>query len=80
MAIQRDIVKVTDLWKARIAVQVVVFKTEDVVAITFTTSNGVASLTKESCADYISTIRSIAQHSLARFPWAKTARIEVVCN
>lgn len=80
VAIQNDIVKITDLWKARIAADVVVFKTGDVVAITITTANGVASLSKESCAGYVSTIRSTAQNRLAQFPWAKTTRIEVICD
>jgi hypothetical protein len=80
VAIHNDIVKITDLWKARIAVNVVVFKTEDVVAIAITTPNGVAPLSKESCAGYVSTIRTWAQNRLAQFPWAKTARIEVICN
>ncbi|MFY8184050.1 MAG: hypothetical protein ACOVKL_07550 [Polynucleobacter sp.] len=79
VAIQKDILRITDLWKKRIAVNVVVYKPENVVAVVFTSANGEAAFSRESCASYVSTIRSIAQNTLAQYAWAKMARLEVQC-
>ncbi len=77
--VHSDIVKVTDLWKTRIAVNVVARKADEVVMVVFTAANGQESMSDAKCSSYVQTISSIVQSSVARFSWAKNARIEVKC-
>lgn len=79
LSLSKRITDITDLWERQIVVGVVVFPSEETIAIVLAASNGQENLSSTVCASYTGIIRKIADDHIKQYGWAKGAKVEIRC-
>jgi hypothetical protein len=77
--VKRDISRWTDLWRTRVALNVMVIVPRKEVAIVVTPANGEEDFTPATCDNYKAIIKQSAENTLRKFSWANGAKIKVEC-
>ena len=77
--VKRDISRWTDLWRTRVALNVMVIVPRKEVAIVVTPANGEEDFTPATCDNYKAIIKQSAENTLRKFDWAAQANVKVEC-
>ena len=77
--VKRDISRWTDLWRTRVALNVMVVETRKEVAVVVTPANGEGEFTSATCANYRAIVRQSAENTLRKYDWATGATVKVEC-
>ena len=73
----RQVTQVTDSWRRRVGVSVIVIQKDQQLVVTITSANGQAEPTQQERASYVNIVESISKSVVANFDWAKEIKIVV---
>lgn len=77
--LERNIRTSTDLWRIRVAVNVLIFPQSKEVLIIIASANGQQELTGAVCSSYRSTAENIAKLTLEEKSWSAGGKIQSKC-
>jgi hypothetical protein len=77
--VKRDITRWTDLWRMRVALNVMVVEPRNEVVVVITPANGEGEFTSATCANYIAIVTQSAENTLRKYDWATGATVKVEC-
>ena len=77
--LERNIRTSTDLWRIRVAVNVLIFPRSKEVLIIIASANGQPALTEAVCSGYRSTVESIAKLTLKEKSWSAGGKLQSKC-
>ena len=77
--VKRDVTRWTDLWKTRIALNVLIKDRSKEVWIVVTPANGEAEFNASSCANYKAIIQNTVTETIKKYDWAIGTSLKVEC-
>jgi len=77
--VKRDITRWTDLWRMRVALNVMVLELRNEVAVVITPANGEGEFTPATCDNYKVIVTESAENTLRQYDWATGVTVEVEC-
>jgi hypothetical protein len=77
--VKRDVTRWTDLWKTRVALNVLIKDRSKEVWVVVTPANGEAEFNASSCANYKAIIQNTVAETIKKYDWATGATIKVEC-